>query len=241
MAKEEKKTSTTKLKKKRWFQILAPRLFYEEVIGETFVEDCRLVIGKNITVNLMNLTGDPKRQNINIKFIVTSLQGDKAGTQVVGYEVVPSSIKRMVRRGRDRIDASYLFETADNHKVRIKPFLLTKSSTKGGAMRTLQKEMYDFLLTTIKKLDYSTLVKDIVSYKLQNSLREKLSKIYPLSACGIRVMKLERKQEEDTEKSEASEKRSISEPAKKEELPAEEKKPDSNTKEEVTKNAKANN
>lgn len=236
MVKPEKKT-ITKLKKK-WFQIVAPRLFYEEEIGETLLEDPRLMIGKNITINLMSLTGDPKRQNINIKFVVDSLQGDKAGTQVVGYEVVPSSIKRMVRRGRNRIDTSYLFETADNKIVRIKPFLLTKSATKGSAMRALQRIMHEFLLTTVKNLDYDTLVKDIVSYNLQNSLRETLSKIYPLAACGIRVMKLEKKKGEG---SQLPENKSASEPAKEAELPVAEEEDYSKKekKPEVAKNAEA--
>ena len=56
----------TKAKKKTWVKIHAPKIFNEQIIGETLVADSSLTIGKPITVNLMNLTGDIKKQQINI-------------------------------------------------------------------------------------------------------------------------------------------------------------------------------
>ena len=70
--KEEVKVSkqpvSTKIKKKNWYQIVAPKIFNGAMLGETIVYDQNAMVGKTVTQNLMNLTNDSKRQNVNIKF-----------------------------------------------------------------------------------------------------------------------------------------------------------------------------
>ena len=80
-----------KIIKKEWYPILAPKIFHNEVLGETPVYDTQQMIGKTITKNLMNLTNDVKRQNINIGFKIVGVQNGKAITDIVGYYMVQSS------------------------------------------------------------------------------------------------------------------------------------------------------
>ena len=42
----------------------------------------------------------------------------RSSAQVISYEIAPSSIKRMVRRGRMRVDASIVVQTKDGVKKR---------------------------------------------------------------------------------------------------------------------------
>ncbi|MBI2659050.1 hypothetical protein HYX05_03050 [Candidatus Woesearchaeota archaeon] len=50
-----------KLKKKQWFQIIAPKQFENAVIGETLVYSPSQMLGKTLSHSLMNLTNDMKR------------------------------------------------------------------------------------------------------------------------------------------------------------------------------------
>ena len=105
--------------KKKWLRVLALKPFNDHFIGETFVFNAEDAIGKKIKTSLMNLTNDPKRQNINLMFEITKKHGDCLGAEIIGYNLVASSIKRFVRRNCNRIDDSYSFRTKDNIPARF--------------------------------------------------------------------------------------------------------------------------
>src|SRR3989338_9841714 len=96
-----------KLKKKQWYPILAPKQFDNVVIGETLVAEPSAMIGKTLSHSLMNLTNDVRRQNVNIHFKIVEVEGDKAKTNITGYEIVPSSVKRFVRRNSEKMGTSF--------------------------------------------------------------------------------------------------------------------------------------
>jgi ribosomal protein S3AE len=181
---------SSKLKKK-WYKIIAPSEFNEILIGETLSYDPRLLIGKVVTANLANLTRDIKKQNIIMAFKVSGLKENNALTEPVSYKMVPTFIKRIIRRGRENIHDSFLCSTADEKKVRIKPLVITVNKTKGIVIKSLIKNMRDSLKEYVRKLTYKELVNELVSHKLQGTLKKKLTKIYPLRSFEIKEMKIE--------------------------------------------------
>ncbi|GEM_PF-1727027 len=178
-------------KKKRWHRILSPKVFNEQIIGETPALEPDTLVGRTIAVNLATLARDMKRQGIYLTFEVGKVMGDTAFTYLKKYEMMSSSIKRLVRRNRDRIDDSFLCTTADNVPVRVKPFLLTRNSTKHSIGTALRRGTREFLSRTVRKLSYDVLIQDIVTGKLQRAWRDTLKNIYPLKICDIRVLELE--------------------------------------------------
>lgn len=180
----------TKIKKKRWYQVVGPRMFRENILGETLVNDPQLMLNKILKVNLMNLTHEVKRQNVNIKFQINEVKENQAIADVIGYEIIPATIRRFVRRGKKRIDMSFLCETSDKKKVRIKPVAITKKTMKSSVSAAIRKSITDYLVNSIKKMNYNNLVTSLVSHKLQSSLRNHLRKIYPLRICEIREMNI---------------------------------------------------
>lgn len=181
-----------KVKKKRWVAIAAPKLFEGDVLGESYTTNPNALIGRTITVNLMALTNDVKRQNTNIKFLINGVEGDNAVTELISYSIASSSIKRMVRKGRARIDTSFICFTADNKRVRVKPFLLITTSTKGSAAAALKKQAVEILKKEIKTMQYEDLIKNLIMYNVQRGLRDQLKKIFPIRACEIRELSIER-------------------------------------------------
>ncbi len=183
----KKKAPLTK-KKKSWFQIVAPDIFGKASLGETLVEDSKHLLGKTIELSLMSLTGDMKKQNMNVKFVVQQVAEGRGICQVISYEISPSSIKRMVRRGRMRVDASIVVQTKDNVKVRIKPFLLTAYETKRSLVAAVRKQAVSFIATYFAGTDYDQVFKDVVSGRLQMGVREACRGIYPVRNSEIRMM-----------------------------------------------------
>ena len=187
-----------KVMKKEWYPILAPKMFGNTILGETCVYEPEQMIGKGITQSLMNLTNDVKRQNVNINFKVFDVQNGKAFTNVIGYHMVQSSIKRLVRRNIEKIDMSFSCKTSDNKTLQIKPLLITRSATIGSVAAKMRRIAQDFLVKYISLISYDNLISDLVTHKMQNELRKELNKIYPLRVCEIRSMEivdLEKKEE----------------------------------------------
>jgi len=187
-----------KIMRKEWYPIFAPRVFNNAFLGETHVYESRQMMGKGLTINLMNLTNDAKRQNININFEVVDVQNGKGLTNVIGYNMVQSSIKRLIRRNIEKVDMSFFCKTSDNKDLQVKPILITRSATKGSVVARIRRTVQDFIVKYVGSVSYDNLVNDLVNHKLQSLLKKDINKIYPLRICEIRSMEvidLEKKKE----------------------------------------------
>ncbi|MBI2651752.1 hypothetical protein HYX01_04735 [Candidatus Woesearchaeota archaeon] len=179
-----------KIARKQWHQIFAPKIFNNVALGETYVYEPQQMIGKTLRKNLMELTNDTKKQNMNVNFKVINVQNDKALSEVVGCEITASSVKRMVRRNIEKISMSFLCKTSDNKHLIVKPLFITKSATKGSVAAKIRKTAQEFAVKYVEAITYDNFVNDLITHKLQNSLRGTLNSIYPLRLCEIRSMQL---------------------------------------------------
>ncbi len=179
-----------KIMKKEWYPIVAPKIFGNAVLGETYVYEPEQMVGKGITRNLMGLTNDVKRQNINVSFKINNVQNGKAFADVISYYMAQSSIKRLVRKGVQKIDMSFSCKTSDNKDLRVKPLLITRALTTGSVATKIRKTAQDFLVKYITSITYDNLVNDLVNHKLQMALKSESNKIYPLRVCEIRSMEV---------------------------------------------------
>jgi len=194
-----------KLKKKQWYPILAPKQFENAVIGETLVYEPGQMLGKTLSHSLMNLTNDTRKQNTSIHFKITEVEGDKAKTSIIGYQIIPSSVKRFVRRNSEKMDMSFACETSDNVPLRVKPLVITRADVKGSIAAKLRNNIMVFLVKTIKKMTYDEILNDLISRKLQDGMRQALNKIYPLKVCEIRYLGIEAREKPQEVKAEIKE------------------------------------
>ena len=184
MAKEE----TTKIKKKRWYPILAPNIFGEKVIGESLLTESKLLLGKSISCNLMSLTNDVKSQHIYMSFIIREVKENKGFTEAVSYEISPTYIKRFVRRGKERIDDSFAFKTKDGRIMRVKPFLLTNSPASNSVLTKIRKALKQKIAEIITQNTYDDIFDGVVSYKIQKELKSEINKVFPVRTLEIRFL-----------------------------------------------------
>ncbi len=194
------KRALRKVRKKEWYVIKAPQSFEHAVIGETPAYESGSLVGRIVTVNLMTLTNDVKRQNMNVQFEIDAVAGTAATTKIRSVELVSGSIKRMVRRACEKMDISFACKTADGQTIRVKPLLITKSAVNNSTLAKIHKLSIGYLRRMLKTVSFENAIDDMVAKRTQASLKKYLNKIYPLKTCEIRYAGLERevRQQEKT-------------------------------------------
>ncbi|MBU1199665.1 MAG: hypothetical protein KKF46_01285 [Nanoarchaeota archaeon] len=189
-----KQTVKAKVRKKKWFHVVAPKFFREQVIGDIHLYDSEQMLNRKLTVNMMNLTGNPRNQNVNVMLIIKEIKEGKGMTEILGYEMMPSSVKRIVRRGRTKVSDSVIIATRDNKKVIIKPLLITSRHANKSAANSIRVLARNTLVTYVSKLTYEKLVEEIITFKLQKFLGNTTAKIAPMRNAEIRAFKLVEKE-----------------------------------------------
>ena len=75
-----------KKKKKRWVSIISSSNFNNSEIGETITSEPSTLIGRNVAINLMNLTQDIKTQNTKIVFKIKVSVKEKTNSNIYIFQ-----------------------------------------------------------------------------------------------------------------------------------------------------------
>jgi ribosomal protein S3AE len=186
-----KKVGKVKVKKKRWFPVFAPNFLGKTEIGESYLNEVEEATGRTLKVNLKDLTGSIKDQNICLSLKITTVAGNNLQTEVVGYSYMPYFIKRMVRRNIGKVEDSFLLRTKDDKVVRIKPLITTVFKLNKSVKTLFRKKIIEILGQEAGKLTFDSLINELLRYKLQIELKKKLKNIHPVREVIIREIKLE--------------------------------------------------
>jgi ribosomal protein S3AE len=190
--KKETKSSNTQLnwKKKKWREALAPATFASQPIGEIFTETADQMIEKTVPVNLMHLTKNPRKQNITVTFKITGVEENKGVSKSYSYVMLPASIKRLVRSGRDRIDESFIIKTKECVYARIKPLMITHSRQPQAIQTKVRRQIVSYMRKYAAETEFEALIKECVDGKLAKTLKDQLSKITRLRNLEIRALEM---------------------------------------------------
>ena len=174
--------------KKKWYNIIASKDFNNMIIGETTCNNKDQLIGRIVNSNLGLLTRDIKLQNIKVGFKINKVEDNNAYTEIVKYELISSYIKRVVRVGRSKLDDSFVAQSKDNVKVRIKILLLTRNIVQNSVLTKMRKRIIEYFTKILARDDYDVFVNNLMFYRLQGDLRRDLGKLYPVAVCEVRMM-----------------------------------------------------
>lgn len=171
-------------RKKRFFEVDIPLIGkptfliaydIEEVAGRQFTYDLtRILRGKNALVTLK-----------------VTVKDGKAEANAIGLELVPSYIRRMVRKGTNYVEDSFSTEAKDS-LVRIKPFLVTRRKVSREVRKALRNKAKEEIAAYIKTKTAEDIIGELLHGSLQKTLNIKLKKVYPLSVCEIKTFKVEK-------------------------------------------------
>jgi len=197
-------------RKKRFFSVDMPLLNKETQLQAYEMSE---LDGRIITYDLTRLLRG-KSMLIQLRVKVDK---EKATTIPRQIKIMPYFLKRMVRKGTNYIEDSFSVNCKDA-QVKIKPFLIARRKVSRAVRRALREKAKKEITEYVKDKTSERVFDDVLKNQLQKPLSLKLKKVYPLSLCEIRVLKVEKELKKEVKEQEK--------PVKEEKPKAEKKKED---------------
>jgi len=171
-------------KKKKFFEVDIPmigkqtQLFAYEIseLNNKFInyDLTRILRGKSILMQL----------KVNV-------EEDKATATPTQIILMPYFIRRMIRKGTDYVEDSFMAECEDA-SLRVKPFLITRRKVSREVKKALREKAKEEIIQYLKDKTSEKIFDIALKNRLQKDLSLILKKIYPLSLCEIRMLKIEK-------------------------------------------------
>ena len=171
-------------KRKKFFDVEMPIVSKDTQLQAYNIEELQ---NKYITYDLTRLLRG-KSMEITLKVVV---EGDKITTTPYKIKLMPYFLQRMMRKATNYIESSFSAK-CKNSQLRIKPFLITRKKVSRAVRNSLRNKAKDEISEYIKEMTFEEVFDEVIKNKLQKTLSLKLKKIYPLSLCEIRIMKVEK-------------------------------------------------
>ncbi|MUM64458.1 30S ribosomal protein S3ae [Acidianus infernus] len=179
-----------KWKLKKWYTILAPKVFGEVVLGSTPAFDVSYTIGRKVETTLYDLTGDFSMVYVHLYFKVVSHDGDKLITSFYGHELSRDYVRSLVRRKSSKINEITDVRTKDGYLLRVKGLALTTYRVHREQRTAIRKIMEDLIKKDAEGRTFDEFVQDMVFGKLANDIFNEAKKIAPLRKVEIEKSKL---------------------------------------------------
>ena len=180
-----------KWKAKRWYSIRAPRNPWSfKVIGETLAEEEALLIGRPYEIMQNELDGDFTKMHVKLKFRISDVVGNDAITEFIGHDMMKDFVRRQIRRDRGKIDDTIDVVTDDGFFVRIKPFIVTRSSVKASQKSETRSVARDVVVKFCAQSTWINVQKALMDGSLEESVSNAISKIQPVRAIFFRRSQL---------------------------------------------------
>ncbi|MCS7105715.1 MAG: 30S ribosomal protein S3ae [Candidatus Aenigmarchaeota archaeon] len=175
-----------KAKAKQWFTIIAPDYLENKEIGKTLAEEPNPLIGRRITVNLVELTNDLSKYYMKFTFKIKKVEGEKAFADFDGSECLRDYISRMVLRKIRRIDTIQDLTTSDGVKIRVKGLAIVSRKINSKTKKFMRKRISEIIKEEVEKSKISEFVKKIIDNTIKNRVMQEARKIYPIRNFEIR-------------------------------------------------------
>ena len=116
--------------------------------------------------------------------------GNDAITEFIGHDVMKDFVRRQIRRDRGKIDDTIDVVTDDGFFVRIKPFIVTRSSVKASQKSETRSVARDVVLKFCAQSTWINVQKALMDGSLEESVSAAISKIQPVRAVFFRRSQL---------------------------------------------------
>ena len=141
--------------------------------------------GRIITYDLTRLL---KGKSMLLQLRVKNEDGKMIASPIQA-KLLPYFLRRMVRKGTNYVEDSFSTPSKDG-KMTVKPFLVTRRKVSRAIMKALRDKAKEELIEYFKSKNSEMLFDEMIKGQMQKYLSLKLKKIYPLSLCEIRILKV---------------------------------------------------
>ena len=175
-----------KWKAKEWYNVHAPKMFNEMVIGETPAAEPGLLIGRTVEVTVQDLTGDFSKMHIKLKFKITGADGHEAKTAFIGHDLTSDYVRRLTRRKKTKTDHVVDVVTFDHYKVRIKTMSIAERRIQSSQEEGMRQIIGVTLVQMAEKMTLSDIVKNVISGELAKDIAKACRVVIPIKRLEIR-------------------------------------------------------
>ncbi|MFP3233054.1 MAG: 30S ribosomal protein S3ae [Sulfolobaceae archaeon] len=190
MSSKASSTIKDKWKLKKWFTILAPKVFGEVPLGSTPAFDVSQTINRKVEATLYDLTGDFSMVYVHLYFKIVGNEGERVVTRFAGHELSRDYIRSLIRRKSSKINAIIDVTTQDGYVVRVKGLALTTYRAHRSQKTAIRKIMADIVTKKAAESTFDQFVQDVVFGKLANDIFQETKKIYPLRKVEVEKTKV---------------------------------------------------
>lgn len=171
-------------KKKRFYDVEMPLINKET---QLLAYDISELENKFIRYDLTRIL---RGKSLLVQFKV-SVRDNKSIAFPRGVILMPYFLRRMIRKGTDYVEDSFLAECKDA-TLKIKPFLITRRKVSRRVRKGLRDKAKEEIKRYIKDKPAEKIFEEILKNKMQKELSQILKKIYPLSLCEIKSLEIEK-------------------------------------------------
>ncbi|MFQ5892536.1 MAG: 30S ribosomal protein S3ae, partial [Candidatus Methanofastidiosia archaeon] len=174
-----------KVRNKNWYPILAPKMFGNQIIGETPSNDPKKVVGRTIETSLRDLTGDFKKGHIKLNFKVSKVEGNKASTEFISHEISRSYMRSQIRRRNTKIEGIVDVKTKDDKSLRVIVAGIAFKRATDIQERSVRKKICETIENAAKNLTLEQFIQELVLSKVASDAFNKAKKIFPLRRVEV--------------------------------------------------------
>ena len=185
-----KKTVVDKWKVKKWFEIVAPKMFENKVIGETMANDENVLVNRIVSIDLPVLTRAQIQSAMftKVHFRITEVKGQHAYTKYIGHQIANSYLRTIARRSRTVLDVVVDGNTKDNEGVRLKMIAITGSKVSENTRKNLWKAAKEVVAGYITTHMLDELILDSLQGKVSGKVFNRLKEITAMRKVDTKKM-----------------------------------------------------
>ena len=149
-----------------------------------------MLVGRLFEIMQNELDGDFTKMHVKIQFRIKEVVGNDAITEFVGHDVMKDFVRRQIRRDRGKIDDTIDVVTEDGFFVRIKPFIVTRSSVKASQKHESRSVTRNEVVKFCSQSTWINVQKALMDGSLEETVSKAISKIQPVRAVFFRRSQL---------------------------------------------------
>ncbi len=175
-----------KAKKKEMIVVKSPVIFGEAAIAEVPATDPDYLVGKKITMNMVEVMPESNKYYTKVSFRINKIDGNNALTDFDGLELMRDYISRMVVRRVRRIDDVQNLVTKDGFKLRVKSMATVSRKASANVEKSVRNKVTEMVSNVVKESTLEDFLSGVLSDKYKHEFVKELRRIYPLRNLEFR-------------------------------------------------------
>ena len=182
---EEKKQTKIEKEKRKWFQIIGPKIFGGRLLGETTGESIDKINGRKLGLSAGMIAGDIKKQYVTLIFNLSGGDNNSVNASIIGLKMSSSYLKRGMKRFKSKLEDSFIVKCVDCN-IRMKVLLLLRKKIHKAVSSNLLKSCKEASNKLVEGKKLEELVIAILNDVLSKQIKDNLKKVYPVAGVEIR-------------------------------------------------------